>query len=141
MKKIIFIILTCLLVALAGCSDSDKAGLVGWMHELDAKQTTVYFWSQELLENPDSEIKLTPEETQALLSVLSRLDIDDITWNKTHAGITPTYGFHLIIDGEDYYINQAGSPHGQTEISFQGKLWLIESETLHALMQAYQGIS
>lgn len=84
--------------------------------------TEAFFWSQPISENSSSETESTTEE-EKLLSILNHLNKEDITWNKHLAGITPEYGFHLIIGDDDYYINQAEASQGQTEISFNGKQW------------------
>lgn len=133
MRKIVIVLVSCVLVILTGCSASDKNAFIEWMKELDAEQTDMFFWAQE---NDWAEIELTSEEEQKLLSILSGLTEDDITWNKHQAGITPEYGFHLTVGDDDYYINQAGSPYGQTEISFKGKLWWIDSNELFELMKS-----
>lgn len=109
-----------------------------WIGELDAQQTDMFFWAQE---NDFAEIELTSEEKLRLLSVLSELTPEDITWNKHQAGITPEYGFHLTVENDDYYINQAGAPFGQTETSFQGKQWWLESVELFELMKSFLKVS
>jgi hypothetical protein len=124
----------CIFIILTGCSDNGKNNLLEWVHELDAEQTEIFFWYQR---DNWNEKELTAEEERALISILNGLTTEDITWNKHLAGITPEYGFHLMAGDDDYYINQAGAPHGQTEISFQGKQWWIESTELFELMKAF----
>jgi hypothetical protein len=138
MRKIVIVFAFCMLILLAGCSDNDKSELIDWMQELDAQQTNVFFWAQE---NDWAEIELTSEEKLRLLSLLSELTPEDITWNKQQAGITPEYGFHLSVGDDDYYINQAEAPHGQTEIHFQGKQWWLESAELFELMKSFLNAS
>lgn len=127
-------LVSCILILLTGCSDNEKINLLEWLHELDAEQTELFIWYQQ---DNWKEKELTFEEKQALTSILNELTTEDITWNKHLAGITPEYGFHLITGDDDYYIDQAGAPHGQTEISFQGKLWWIESTKLYELMKSF----
>lgn len=127
-------LISCIFIILTGCSDNDKNNLLEWLHELDAEQTAIFIWYQQ---DNWEEKELTIEEEQALISILNELTTEDITWNKHLAGITPEYGFHLITGDDDYYINQAGAPHGQTEISFQGKQWWIESTKLYGLMKSF----
>lgn len=134
MKKVSIVLASCMLFLLVGCSANDKSAFMEWMGGLDAKQTEIYFWAQE---NDFAEIELTSGEKLRLLSLLNELTSEDITWNKHQAGITPEYGFHLTVENDDYYINQAGAPLGQTEISFQGKLWWLESVELFELMRSF----
>ncbi len=133
MRKITVALLFCVLIMLAGCSNKDKASLVDMMHNLDAEQTKVFFWSEGEMQ----EIELTAEETGKLLSILSNLTEACITENKHLAGITPEFGFHFIVNNNDYYINQAGAPHGETEIGYQEKQWWIENEVLYEYMQSF----
>lgn len=141
MKKIIVACLFCMFILLAGCSAGDKADFIEWMHEMEAEQTEVFFWSQPIMGNPGGETELTPEEEQELLSILDGLTKESMTWNKHLAGITPEYGFHLVVSGEDYNIDQAGAPHGQTEISYQGKQWWIESADLFEFLKSFLDVS
>ncbi|SHI02394.1 hypothetical protein SAMN02745823_01973 [Sporobacter termitidis DSM 10068] len=136
MKRMIAAVFFCVIL-LAGCADTDKVSLVSWMQNLDAEQTKVYFWSMDTQEEETGETELTPEERRKLISILSNLSEDDITWNRRLAGITPEYGFHLVAGDGDRYINQAGAPHGQTEISFEKKQWWIESSELFEFMKSF----
>ncbi len=125
---------SCILIILSGCSNNDKSKLVEWLHELAAEQVEIYIWN--LQDNlTEMKVELTAEEEQVLISILNELTTEDITWNKQLAGITPEYGFHLITGDDEYYINQAEAPHGQTEISFRGKLWWLDSTELDEYMK------
>ena len=134
MKKVAIVLASCMFFLLVACSGNDKIAFIEWIGELDAKQTEIYFWAQE---NDFAEIELTSDEKLSLLSLLNELTPEDISWNKHQAGITPEYGFHLTVGDDDYYINQAGAPLGQTEISFQGKLWWLESTELFDFMKSF----
>lgn len=136
MRKIAMVLVLSILIVLAGCANNDKNKLVQWFHELDAHQTEISLWSM-LDDHPEIETALTADEEQTLISILHELTREDITWNKHFAGITPLYGFHLIVGDDDYHINQADAPRGQTEISFKGKLWWIESTELYEYMNSF----
>lgn len=138
MRKVVIVFAFSMLILLEGCSTKDKSAFIDWMQELDAQQTNVFFWAQE---NDFVEIELTSEEKLLLLSLLSEITSEDITLNKQQAGITPEYGFHLSVGEDDYYINQAEAPYGQTEIHFQGKQWWIESSELFELMKSFLNAS
>lgn len=131
MRKSAITILLCAFVLLAGCAGRDKAALVDWLQQLEREKTEITFWSQR---DDFREQKLAAEETDAVLSALRSLTEEEITWNKHLAGTTPEYGLYLTVDGTDYHINQASAPKGQTEISYAGKQWWLESEELHNLM-------
>ena len=121
-----------ILSVLLGCSANDKNSLADWLQHLDEEQLTVSFWS-----NGNEEKNLTEDEVQKVVSILNSLTEDNLTENKHLAGITPEFGFHLIAGGEDYYINQADAPMGQSEMGFHDKQWWIESSDFQDYMLSF----
>lgn len=132
MKKRLFAILTLFILCLAiGYPAGDKADLLRWLKHQNADTTTVTVWSDH---DFTQEKTLTAEELTAFFAALQGLKKGALTENKHSAGITPDYGFHLVFDNKDYYLNQADGPHGQFEISYQNKQWWIESSALQKLL-------
>lgn len=138
MKKLVFTILVCIII-FTGCSikNEDKAFLINWMHNLDSEQVEAFFWSAYDLKEENGEIKLTPDDERKLISILNNLKENNIIWNKQLEGITPAFGFRLTIGDENYYINQAEAPSGQSEISFQEKQWWINNLDLYEFMKSF----
>jgi hypothetical protein len=119
------------LLVLSGCSGRDRAALADRLGALAPEQTSAFFWDMT------GEKALTGAEQQALITILGSLSEENLTENKHLAGITPEYGFHLVTDGGDYYINQADAPRGQSEMNYAGKQWWIESDTLQEFMLTF----
>jgi hypothetical protein len=138
LKKLVFAISVCIII-LAGCSikNEDKACLINWMHNLDSEQVEAFFWCAYDFKEENGEIELTPEAEKKLISILNNLKGNNIIWNKQLEGITPAFGFRLTIGDENYYINQAEAPSGQSEISFQGKQWWINNLDLYEFMKSF----
>ncbi|MDR0490126.1 MAG: hypothetical protein LBH28_02600 [Oscillospiraceae bacterium] len=135
------LILLVIIPLLVGCAYSDKNALIEWFQSIDNEKVEIYLWSHRYFDDAAMNDRyLSKDDAQAVLTILAGIPSDALTWNKNLTGITPEYGFHLTIDGEDYYINNAegpdglGSPGGQSEISFRDKLWWIYSIELRDLM-------
>jgi len=130
-KKTIFTVLSGIFIfsLLLGCSKNDKEPLADWLRHLDEEQLVVYFWSKG-----GEEKRLAEDEVRKLVSIIDSLTEASLTENERLEGITPEFGLHLVVEGENYYINQADAPKGQSEIGFHDQQWWIESSDLQDYM-------
>ena len=133
MKKIISItFIFSIIILLVGCGPyGSKAKLLDWLHSVSHDDIEAYFWRN------NAEHLLSSNDLQSRMIIFNDIKIEDLTENKELAGITPEYGLRLIVNEQDYHINQADAPGGQSEISFRNKQWWIENTELYDFMRNF----
>ena len=140
MKRIIAVVLSfaCVL-GLFGCSGKETK-VWEWAQGLDREDIiSATPWSQDKINQNDAIDSLNDTQTLELVTLLNKLTKDSFTHNKHLRGGTPTYGMQIDIAGQTYYLNEANGPHGSLEMSYNEKLWWIDSEELSAFIQKLVG--
>ena len=140
MKKMISLIFAITLaLALVGCSDG-KAKVWEWTQGLDqADIISATPWSQEKINQGDEFAALNDTQTRELVALLNELTKDSFTHNKHLRGGTSTYGMQINIAGQTYHLNEANGPHGSLELSYNEKLWWIDSQELSDFIRQMAG--
>jgi len=140
MKRIIAVLFmfACVL-GLSGCSGGETK-VWEWtqsLHQVDIISATP--WSQEKINQGDEFAALNDTQTRELVTLLNGLTKDSFTHNKHLRGGTSTYGMQINIAGQTYHLNEANGPHGSLELSYNEKLWWIDSEDLSDFIREMAG--
>ncbi len=132
MKRLAALILAAVfLLSLAACSN----GAAEWAQELKAEDIdSAMAWSWDG-EN-DVQNYLGEEETAELVSLLNKLPDDAFTENTENAGITPSFGILIEIDGKYCKLNEADAPSGSLQLSRGDTQWWIDNDELTSFVKS-----